>query len=83
MTMLTAKEFAAECNTDGRTARKFLRQEFGIVGKGARWEIERKSLRSLKSKFAKWDDLRKVQVATAPEDAADPDELPDEDLAPE
>ena len=56
---LSAKELAAECDTDGRTIRKFLRactRAAGVAnpGKGQRWEIDRKDVRKLKAGFSKW-----------------------------
>lgn len=61
MATLTVKETAIEVGTDARTLRKFLRSDaspIAPVGKGARYAIERKSLRSIKSKFAAWDAAR-------------------------
>ena len=61
MATLTVKEAAIECNTDARTLRKFLRSDaspIAPVGKGSRYAIERKALRSLKAKFATWDAAR-------------------------
>lgn len=58
MTTLTPKELATRLDTDPRTIRKFLRSEDGMnmkVGKGQRWAIEAKSVRSLKSRFTKWN----------------------------
>lgn len=57
---LTPKELAQRFDSDARTVRKFLRSEIGTVGKGQRWAIEAKQVRSLKAKFAKWDDARKT-----------------------
>lgn len=53
-TTYTPKEIALKFDTDARTVRKFLRSEVGTVGKGQRWAIEAKDMRSLKSKFTKW-----------------------------
>lgn len=60
MATLTAKELATELNTDPRTVRKFLRSlskenETATPGKGSRWAIEKKEVRSLRTKFNKWD----------------------------
>jgi hypothetical protein len=58
---LTVTEAAVELETDGRTLRKFLR---AIVpaearpGKGARWAIARKDLRTLRTKFAAWSEQK-------------------------
>lgn len=57
MAAITVQEFATELNTDPRTARKFLREvtpKDAQPGKGKRWSIERRDLRSLKSKFSKF-----------------------------
>ena len=62
MPAMTPKEFAVTVGSDGRTVRKFLRSDAGFgkrVGKGQRWTIEAKSVRSLKTKFTKWDAARK------------------------
>ena len=77
MATITAKEFAAKVDSDGRTVRKFLRNEFGTVGKGARWAIESKQVRSLESKFTKWNDARLAKMQD--EEVSDPDDLPDDD----
>lgn len=63
-TTLTPKEFAQKVDSDPRTVRKFLRSEIGTVGKGQRWAIEAKQVRSLTSKFSKWDAARKVTETT-------------------
>lgn len=73
MATITPKELAAELGTDARTVRKFLRSPAGFdarVGKGQRWSIESKSVRSLKAKFTKWDEARQV-AAEAPADAVE------------
>lgn len=67
---ITPKELAQALDTDARTVRKFLRSEQGMnakVGKGQRWAIEAKQVRSLKAKFSKWDEARKAtKVDDAP-----------------
>lgn len=58
MATINIAEFATEINTDARTARKFLRSVTPAdaqPGKGSRWSIERRDIRSLKSKFAKFE----------------------------
>ena len=70
MPNMTPKEFAAEVGSDGRTVRKFLRSDAGLdrkVGKGHRWTIEAKQVKSLKTKFAKWDEARKAAATDANE----------------
>lgn len=57
MATITVTELATELTTDARTARKFLRSVTPIdeqPGKGHRWAIEKRDIRSLKSKFAKF-----------------------------
>lgn len=71
MATLTVKEAAIECNTDARTLRKFLRSTespIAPVGKGSRYAIERKAMRSLKTRFTAWNDAR---TADATDDAPD------------
>lgn len=56
MATITVTELAQELDTTPREARKFLRKVTPAdeqPGKGGRWAIERKAVRSLKSKFAK------------------------------
>lgn len=71
-TTLTPKELAVKLQSDPRTVRKFLRAEAKAngtetPGKGSRWAIEAKQVRSLAKKFAAW-------VAEAAEaEAAAPD----------
>lgn len=76
MAAITVQEFATELGTDPRTARKFLRKVTPIEsqpGKGSRWSIEKRDMRSLRSKFAKFE-----AEAAAPEvpndDEVDTDE---------
>lgn len=79
MATITPKEFAVQVGSDGRTVRKFLRSDQGLnakVGKGSRWAIESRQVRSLAKKFAKWDESRKVtetddEVETTDSDATD------------
>lgn len=58
MATINVQELATELDTDPRTARKFLRKVTPAdaqPGKGGRWAIERRDLRSLKAKFAKFE----------------------------
>ncbi len=76
MAQITTAELAAELETTPREVRKFLRSEDGknaTVGKGARWSIEKREVRALKSRFAKWTAAKAVDAETADEapDAAD------------
>lgn len=69
----TVKEIAQEFETDPRTLRKFLRDTLPKdeqPGKGSRYAIEGKQVRSLKSKFGKWTEEKAAKVATD-EDAAE------------
>ena len=57
-TILTPAELATELGTDPRTARKFLRSitpKSDQPGKGSRWAIEKKSLRSLRVKWVAFE----------------------------
>lgn len=57
MATITVNELATTLDTDARTARKFLRSITPIdaqPGKGSRWSIEKVQVRSLTSKFAKF-----------------------------
>lgn len=63
MATINIAEFATIIDATPRDARKFLREvtdEENQPGKGGRWAIEKREVRSLKSKFAKWDDERKA-----------------------
>ena len=76
MAQITAKEFAAKVGTDGRTARKFLRadakeQGTETPGKGSRWAIEARSVKSLAKRFAAWEAARVAEDATDEVEATD------------
>lgn len=65
---LTTTDIAAELNTTPRNLRKFLRfdaKERGIEtpGKGSRYSIPRKELRSLRTRFAKWESAQNAKNA--------------------
>jgi hypothetical protein len=69
----TVKEIAQEFETDPRTLRKFLRDTLPKdeqPGKGSRYAIEGKQVRSLRSKFNKWTEEKAAAVAEA-EDATE------------
>lgn len=60
---MTPKEIAAQFGTDPRTLRKFLRTDARdrgaeTPGKGSRWEIEARSVRSLRKRFDVWNAAR-------------------------
>lgn len=99
-TMLSTAEVAAKLETTPRTLRKFLRDDAKtqgttdtLPGKGSRYSIEAKQVRSLKSRFSKWETAQAeakaeriaAKAETAPETAPDEvDELdtPDTDEGP-
>ena len=60
MATITPNDFASLLDTTPKNARKFLRENarengIEIPGKGSRWAIEKKSIRSLTAKFNKWN----------------------------
>ena len=68
-TVLSPAALAVELGSDARTVRKFLRSitpKEDQPGKGSRWGIEKKHLRSLRTQFAKWDAARTPAVETEP-----------------
>ena len=73
MATLTTTEIAAELDTTPRTLRKFLRadakaQGNDTPGKGSRYAIEKKAMRSLKTRFNAWQAAQAAKVADeAPE----------------
>lgn len=78
MATITVAEFAEAIDTTAREARKFLRMvtpDDAQPGKGGRWAIEKRDVRSLKTKFAKWE----AEKLEAKEAAAAADEAPDEE----
>lgn len=81
MATINVQELATELDTDGRTARKFLRSvtpKENQPGKGGRWAIEKKDLRSLKSKFTKFQEEARAR-AEANEELT-PDEAIDDSV---
>lgn len=72
MATTTPKEFALQVESDARTVRKFLRDvtpKDEHPGKGSRWAIENRRVRSLAKKFQKWDEERKAAEAAEAPDA--------------
>ena len=72
MAQITTAEFAAELNTDTRTARKFLRAitpKEEQPGKGSRWVLEgnKREIAKMKKRFAEWT---AAQVKPEPKDEA-------------
>jgi hypothetical protein len=83
MATITAKELAEKCDTDARTVRKFLRSHFEETpGKGSRYAIEKRQVKSLVTAFNKWDAGRKA-AAEAAEDITAEVEDKLEELIPE
>lgn len=83
-TIYTTADIAAKFDTTPRTLRKFLRSADGTdsqVGKGKRWGIEGKQVRSLQARFKKWEAAQeedRAARAAAKLEAADDAELVDE-----
>lgn len=84
MATITATDFAAQLDTDSKTARAFLRDNaeangLPTPGKGSRWSIEARDVRSLKSRFTKWakaQDEAKAAREAAKAEAPIADEAP-------
>lgn len=80
MATLTAKEVAARFGTDPRTLRKFLREDAKVnevetPGKGSRWTIEAKAVKSLNTRFNRWNDAKAAKAA----EKAEADNSPEDD----
>lgn len=76
-TTLTPKELAQRFGTDARTVRKFLRSKDGMdarVGKGSRWEIEARTVKSLQKRFTGWN-AAQIAAKAAKNDATDAPEV--------
>jgi predicted transcriptional regulator len=78
MATITASELAAELGTTPREVRKFLRSDakandVPTPGKGSRYAIERKSVRSLAKRFAAWDEARKADAEDNSDDTVESD----------
>ena len=72
MATINVSEFATIIEATPRDARKFLREvtpDDAQPGKGGRWAIEKREVRSLRSKFAKWDAERKAPAEEPEGDA--------------
>lgn len=82
MATITIADLATDLNTDARTARKFMRSVTPAdsqPGKGSRWAIEKRDLRSLRSKFTKFLEAAAEAPKDADEVAIDPLNRPVED----
>ena len=78
MATINISEFATIIDATPRDARKFLREvtpDDAQPGKGGRWSIEKRDVRSLRSKFAKWNEERNAPANDA-EGAPEADETP-------
>lgn len=74
VTVLTPAELAVELESDARTVRKFLRSitaKENQPGKGSRWSIEKKQLRTLRKQYKEWDEARTPAVDETPEPDSD------------
>lgn len=77
MATITVTDLATRLDTDPRTARKFLRSitpADSHPGKGSRWSIEARDVRSLQSKFKKFE-AAQVEAKNARE--ATPERAPE------
>lgn len=78
MATITVQELALDLDTTPREARKFLRAITPAddqPGKGGRWAIEKRDIRSLKSKFAKYSQERAEAREVPNDDAPDAGEV--------
>lgn len=86
MATITVAELATELGTDARTTRKFLRNITDAdaqPGKGGRWSIEKREVRSLKSKFAKYENsLEEARNAREAKDDDVEGDAPEGDFEP-
>jgi len=82
MSTITTAELAAEIGTTPRTLRKFLRADARaadkadtLPGKGSRYAIERKAVKGLTTRYAKWAaaeaQAKAERAAKAAQDAAE------------
>ena len=75
---MTPKEIALEWGTDAKTLRKFLRKDAkdkGVdnPGKGQRWAIEARSLKSMQKRFDAWIAAKAPKGDDAPESDTTPE----------
>lgn len=72
MATINIQDFAAALEANPRTVRKFLRSVTPVEnqpGKGGRWQIEKKDLRSLKKKFETYIEEHTRPVEAVPDKA--------------
>lgn len=62
MATMTTADLATALDTTPRTLRKFLRDDAKGVGKGSRYAIEKREVRSLAKRFAAWDEARNAKA---------------------
>ena len=78
MATINIQDFAAALEANPRTVRKFLRSVTPVEnqpGKGGRWQIEKKDLRSLKKKFETYiEEHTRPQAEVAEGDVPETDE---------
>lgn len=70
MATINITDLATELNTDARSTRKFLRSIKPAEeqpGKGGRWAIEKREVRSLKTAYAKFTAEAAAKREAAPE----------------
>ena len=71
MATINIQDFAAALEANPRTVRKFLRSVTPVEnqpGKGGRWQIEKKDLRSLKKKFETYIEEHTRQAEAVPDE---------------
>ena len=71
-TTYSPKQIALEWGTDAKTLRKFLRKDIRDAGgenpgKGHRWEIEARSVKSLQKRFIAWNEAKAPIADESPE----------------
>lgn len=82
MTAITTTEIAAELNCTTRDLRKFLRSDespIAPVGKGSRYSIEKRQLRTIATRYAKWDEARNAAKTPESDNAPEGDDTPETD----
>lgn len=75
MATITVTELASTLDASPREVRKFLRsvETLDAPGKGGRWAIEKREVRSLTKKFTAWQAEKAIAI-DAPDDAAEGDD---------
>ena len=82
MATINIQDFAAALEANPRTVRKFLRSVTPVEnqpGKGGRWQIEKKDLRSLKKKFETYIEEHTRQAEAVPDEVIEDTETVTED----